>query len=211
MDPVPTKGTVADAMNQQSSFLAVMDRLSAGDDDAARRVFQRFARDLVAQAKAQLGGALRLKVDPEDAVQSAFRSFFSRQADGKFNLAGWDNLWALLLSITIRKCINLRRHYRCDRRDVGREVAGGLDPAEEAIGWEALDREPTPEEAALLADDLTHLVHGLSERDCRIVELRLQDYTPIEISARVGCAERTVFRVLHRVKDRLDQMDRSAP
>jgi DNA-directed RNA polymerase specialized sigma24 family protein len=139
-----------------------MARLAAGDHDASRRIVDRFASALIARAKSQLGGKLRAKVDPEDAVQSAFWSFFRRQADGQFDLVDWDNLWALLLSITMRKCLNLRRHYHCGLRDIGREAAVSQHPTADDFDWKALDGEPTPEETAILVDELEHLLDGLS-------------------------------------------------
>ena len=57
-------------------------RLRAGDEQAAAEVFGRFAHRLVGLARQKLGKALRGKEDPEDAVQSALRSFYVRYAAG---------------------------------------------------------------------------------------------------------------------------------
>jgi hypothetical protein len=57
------------AMND--SFPEWMARLQARDGEAAREVFRRFTRQLLALARRQFGAALRHKVDPEDVVQSA--------------------------------------------------------------------------------------------------------------------------------------------
>ena len=66
-----------------SSFADVMDRLRSGEDDAARDVFVRFARRLIGLARKHLDGRLAVKVDPEDVVQSAYKSFFVRHRDGR--------------------------------------------------------------------------------------------------------------------------------
>ena len=48
---------------------------------------------LIGLARSHLGGVIRQKVDPEDVVQSVFRSFFQRNAQGNWNLDDWDSLW----------------------------------------------------------------------------------------------------------------------
>src|SRR5262245_47944289 len=103
------------------SFSDVMARLRVGDQAAAFAVFQRFAAALVARARQQLGARLAARVDAEDVVQSAYRSFFVRHAEGQFHLESWESLWGLLVVITLRKCANQRQHHGRECRAVGRE------------------------------------------------------------------------------------------
>jgi RNA polymerase sigma-70 factor (ECF subfamily) len=49
------------------------------------------------------------------------------------------------------------------------------------------------------------LLAGLDADERPILELSLQGYTTVEISARLGRAERTVRRVRERVRDWLDR------
>ena len=56
-----------------------MGRLRSGEDEAAREVFVRFAARLAGLARRHLDVRLAVKVDPEDVVQSAYKSFFVRQ------------------------------------------------------------------------------------------------------------------------------------
>src|SRR5689334_17158468 len=85
--------------------------------------FDRFTRRLVGLARRQLGDLLRHKVDPEDVVQSVYKSFLLRY--GAEMLAGQDEegLWALLARITLRKCADRARYHRAGRRDSAREAA----------------------------------------------------------------------------------------
>src|SRR5437016_14196174 len=94
------------------SFDDVMARLRAGDEAAAAAIFDRFARRLIALARARLDRLVSSKVDPEDVLQSAFRSFFLRHAEGRWDLIGWDGLWGLLARITVRKCGRRIEHFR---------------------------------------------------------------------------------------------------
>src|SRR5262249_10897697 len=60
--------------------------------------------------------------------------------------------------------------------------------------------EPTPSEAAMLTETVERLMRCLDGRHRDILALRLQGHAPPEISSRLGCTERTVYRVLERGK-----------
>src|SRR5438067_192126 len=109
-------------MAPDDSFQDLMQRLRGGDEVAATILFQRFARRLIGLARHQLDQRLRGKLDAEDVVQSVFKSFFPRFADGCFELDGWEDLWALLTVITLRKCGRRVEYFRARRRDVRREA-----------------------------------------------------------------------------------------
>jgi RNA polymerase sigma-70 factor (ECF subfamily) len=189
-------------MADERSFDDLMARLRAGDADAARLVFERYTDRLIALARSRLGQRLRQKVDPEDVLQSVYKSFFRRQAEGQFHLAGWDSLWGMLTVITLRKCGRLVTHYRAGRRDLRQETAAEAVPDD----WQALAHEPAPEEAAMLAETVEQLLRGLEGRERDMVLLSLQGATVAEISAQVGRTRRTVQRVLKRIQEQLEQL-----
>lgn len=194
------------AMDPHDSFAELAARLRAGDSGAATEVFRRFAGRLIALARAELDTRLRRKLDPEDVVQSVYRSFFTRYNAGQFELANWDSLWSLLTVITVRKCLNRADYYLAGCRDIAGEVdatPGGR--ASDGLS-DAVDREPTPLEAAVLAETLDQMMRGLEPDDRSIIELSLEGYTVREIGARLGRAERTVRRVREHVKKRLQRM-----
>jgi RNA polymerase sigma-70 factor (ECF subfamily) len=190
-------------MSPDESFAELMARLRTGDEEAAARVFRRFTRRLTALAHSRLNAAMRQKVDPEDVLQSVYRSFFRRHAEGEFDLDGWDGLWGLLTRITLRKCGHQVQHFRAACRDVRREGAGGPTTDASEHDWECLAREPTPPEAAVLAETVEGLLRSLEGRDREIVSLALQGYTVAEITEQLGRPQRTVYRLLGRVKERL--------
>jgi RNA polymerase sigma-70 factor (ECF subfamily) len=190
-------------------FDELMARLRGGDDDAAAEVFHRFARRLVALARSRLDERMRGKVDPEDVLQSVFRSFFTRQRDGQFDVESWGGLWGLLAVMTVRKCANRVAYFRAACRAADRER--GPAPAEGSDApWEAMADEPTPSEAAALTETLEALMRGLEDRDRGILTLHLQGYTIPEISEQTGRSERTVCRVMDRVRNHLRRMDRES-
>ena len=193
-------------MVPRDSFAELAGKLRDGDPDAAAEVHRRFVGRLVALARAELDTRLRRKVDPEDVVQSVYRSFFTRGAAGQFALAAWGEVWALLAVITVRKCAGRAEYFRAGRRDVAAEVDAPA-PAGDPDSWAvAVDREPTPPEAAMLAETIERVMSGLDAEDREVVALSLQGYTVAEIGARLGRAERTVRRLRERVRKRLERM-----
>jgi RNA polymerase sigma-70 factor (ECF subfamily) len=194
-------------MSSTNSFVQLMTRLRAGDQPAAAEVFHRFAERLIALARTRLDRRLRQKIDPEDILQSVYQSFFRRHLQGEFELANWDGLWSLLTVLTVRKCSRWTERFRAECRDVDRERS--LAAPRESGGWEALAREPTPAKAAVLTDTVEHLLHHLEERDRAIVSLTLQGYSVPDVASQLGRPERTVFRILERVKKRLRRLEGS--
>jgi RNA polymerase sigma-70 factor (ECF subfamily) len=198
-------------MPADASFDAVIGRLRAGDPGAAVEVFDRFAGRLIALARSRLGARLRAKVDPEDILQSVYKSFLRRYAGGgqELTVAGWDDLWGLLAVITLRKCGHKVARFLAACRDVRREVPAP-PPDGAADGWEVIARDPTPSEAAILAETVEGLLRGLEGRDRDIVTLALQGHTTAEISAQLRRPPRAVYRVLDQVRKRLRRLGGSS-
>jgi RNA polymerase sigma-70 factor, ECF subfamily len=193
-------------MPDNDSFADLMARLRIGEGGAAREVFERYARALVALARERLSAGLRKKVDPEDVVQSVYRSFFVRYGAGQFDLEAWSDLWSLLTVITLRKCLNQVKYHQRERRRASREVPLAPRGDDSAAGWEVPDREPTPEEAAVLTETVEGLLRDLGPAEREIIELSLQGHTAPEIKQRLGRSERTVRRVRERVRHRLERV-----
>ena len=65
---------------------SLLRRLRKGEQDAATRLYLRYARRLHGLATAQTGQDLKSRVDPEDIVQSVFRTFFRRAQEGHYEV-----------------------------------------------------------------------------------------------------------------------------
>jgi RNA polymerase sigma-70 factor (ECF subfamily) len=189
----------------KDSFADFLHRLRAGDDDAAQELFERFTHQLIALALRRIDAGLRHKVEPEDVVQSAYKSFFFRYGAGNLDVVNWNSLWGLLTLITLRKCAERAAYHRAERRDAAREVSPPRGD-EAAPGPVPFSREPTPLEAAMLSETIEQLLAGLDEVERPILELSLQGYSTRDISERLGRAERTVRLLREGVRHRLEQM-----
>src|SRR5829696_10081418 len=171
-------------MAETESFPRLMARLRSGEDAAAREVFERFAGRLVALTRGRFNRLLARKVDPEDVVQSAFKSFFVRHRAGKLDVGDCDGLWSLLTLIALRKCADRAEYFLADRRDAARERTGPAGGDGSDAWLAALDRQPRPEEAVILAETVEHLLRDVGAHERPVLELSLQGYTAPEISVR---------------------------
>jgi DNA-directed RNA polymerase specialized sigma24 family protein len=189
------------------SVTTLVERLKGGDHEAVRLLWQRYYPRLVALARKKLQGMPRRAADEEDAALSAFDSFCRRAEQGQFpDLKDRDGLWALLVTLTARKAAHLVKHQHREKRGGGR-VHGdsALRPAggdSSPGGFDGLDgAEPTPEEAALLAEAVEGLLGRLRDPALRLVAVwKLDGYTNAEIAERQGCSLATVERRLALIR-----------
>jgi RNA polymerase sigma-70 factor (ECF subfamily) len=193
-------------MTETDSFKDVMNRLRAGDQSAAREIFQRFVGQLVRLAREKFNGVLRHRIDPEDVVQSAYKSFFLRYGEGQFEVRDWGNLWGLLTLITLRKCVDRVEYHRAEKRDVRREAAAHQGSEGSEPWWEAVARDPTPEEATLLIEAVEVLLRSLDEAERPILQMSLQGFTTQDIANHLNRPERSVRRVRETIRKRLEAM-----
>ena len=178
--------------------------LAAGDavDSAAQKLWERYFGRLVHLARDRLRAGPRGPADAEDAALSAFDSFCRGAAAGRFpRLDDRDDLWALLVTITARKAAeHIRRERRLKRgggRVRGEQELGPADPDAGGGLDELVGREPTPELAAMMAEQYLHLLGRLGDETLRrIAAWKLEGNTNEEIAARLGCSRRTVERKL---------------
>jgi DNA-directed RNA polymerase specialized sigma24 family protein len=193
-------------MNADGSVTHWIRRLQAGDAAAAQPLFERYFGPMVRLARARLHGRPNCVRDEEDVALSAFASFCRRAGQGKFpKLTGGDNLWPLLVVITSRKAANELQRARRKKRGgaVGGEPAVADDEftAEERGMEQLADTEPTPDFAALMAEEFERLLDLLPDAKLRAIALlKMDGYSHSEIAAKLGCVEDTVGRKLKVIK-----------
>src|SRR5262245_17682634 len=112
----------------------IVPRATIAPDTDPRVVFEQFSRRLIGLARGHLDARLQHKVDPEDVVQSAYKSFLLRYGEGALAAEGWEGLWGLLTLITIRKCADRARYYQADCRNLNRE-AGVPNSKDSSAAW----------------------------------------------------------------------------
>jgi DNA-directed RNA polymerase specialized sigma24 family protein len=189
-------------MSSSSSVTAWIGQVKAGDRAAAQKLLERYCARLVRLARAKLPAGRRRAADEEDVALSAMDSFLRAAERGRFpNLHGRDSLWALLVTITVRKAWKLtRRESR--RREVGGSALGvGSDDSHGPPGWEqVLGREPSPDFACQMAESCRNLLDRLSPELRSVALWKMEGFTNAEIAQRLGCVVGTVERKLRVIR-----------
>jgi DNA-directed RNA polymerase specialized sigma24 family protein len=190
-------------MPETGSVSLWIDRLKAGQEEAVQPLWERYFQGLVRLARHKLRDLPRAAADEEDVALSAFDSFCRGAEEGRFaRLEDRDDLWQLLVLLTARKAVNLRKHEGRQKRGAGkvRHASALTDDDGEALA-EVLGKEPTPEFAAQVAEECRRRLEGLGDDGLREVALaRMEGYTNAEIAARLGCVESTVERRLKVIR-----------
>jgi RNA polymerase sigma-70 factor (ECF subfamily) len=179
----------------------------AGDQDAARQLYERYAERLIALARRHIHGRIARRVGPEDVVQSVFRTFFRRAQAGELNLYDPDRLCALLARITINKALDQVSFHRAAKRDVNLDADSGSNE-HDPVG-QVLDSEPTPEAVNQFLDQLEHFLGHFSAAEREVLEMRMQGFSVEEIARRQGTYDRKIYRILERARALAEQSDKS--
>jgi len=166
-------------------------------------LWERYFHRLVQLARKRLQDSPRRAADVDDVAQSAFYSFCRHAEQGHYHdLRDRNSLWRLLAVITARKAARLRRDDSRKTRGGGNlplpiiaaNDRGHLEPG-------VFSREPSPEFAALMAEECTCLLRGLKDNNLENVALwRMEGYTIKEIAQKMDIVPRSVKRKLQLIR-----------
>lgn len=178
----------------------LIEKFRSGDERAADEMFRRYVSRLTVFARSRLSPRIRRRIDPEDVVLSAYRSFFLRARDGKLSLRRSGDLWRLLVAITLNKVRHQAARHRAEKRSVDREQ--GLEGRDLPVDAE---RQPSPLEGLIVAEELERLMGQLAPLKRQVLELRLLDEPIAQIALKTGRCERTVRRLLADLQKLLEE------
>jgi RNA polymerase sigma factor (sigma-70 family) len=173
--------------------------LKEGQASAAERLWEHYFHRLVGLARAKLTSSQPRVADEEDVALSAFKSLCLGAADGRFpQLRDRDNLWPLLVVLTVRKARDLVKHERRQKRGGGVKTSR-LDSNQ--AEWEAIvSQQPSPEFSVMVAENCERLLETLDASHRRIALLKLEGYTNAEVAEQLNCGLRTVERRLELIR-----------
>jgi RNA polymerase sigma-70 factor (ECF subfamily) len=181
----------------------LLNLLRRGDEQAAQQVFDAYVNSLLKLARKRISQRLNRRVDPEDIVQSVFRTFFRRVKEGQLQIVEEDDLGKLLTCMTTRKALRQVAKHTAAKRDCSREG----DPDAPIAMEDVAAVEPSPEVVVAFLDLLEHFLGSLRPQDRQILELRLEDYGTLEIARILGTSDRHVRRALEHIRAVVKQDD----
>lgn len=186
----------------ESGFQNLMAQIAAGSELAVERLLSLYGDHLCRAVRRRLNRALRPKFDTSDFVQAVWASFFCNRGE----IARFDHsaqFVAYLTRVAKNKVIDECRHrLQTQKADVSRERSI-FEDASEALPVPG--REPRPSQVAIMREQWERMVGGVPSHYRQIVEMRAVGQSQEEIAGRLGVSEKTVSRVLNRLRSRLER------
>jgi RNA polymerase sigma-70 factor, ECF subfamily len=183
---------------KQTTDSSLIARIKDGSEEAAGVLYYRYASRLRSLAMAKTGADLAGRVDADDIVQSAFASFFRGAKDGQYNAPSGEEIWNLLLVMTLNKVRAKAAYHRADKRDV-RKTVDDLEGKFEV---------PDSDQAAatMLKMVIEEVLDKLPPTSADVIKCRLEGYEVADIAARLGRAKRSVERILQDFRSRMAEI-----
>jgi RNA polymerase sigma factor (sigma-70 family) len=179
-------------------FAALMGRVQAGCQEAARTLVERFGRHLLHVVRRRLSRRLRPRFDPADFTQIVWLEFFTRAVRAN-TFDRPEQVLAFLAHLARKRLIDAhRKHLDTQKHDLARQV-----PLDEADGGgHGRPVAPGPDPAAVAAarvDDERRLA-DFPEPQRRLLVLLLQGRAFAEVAVALGLGARTIRRRLDVIR-----------
>ncbi len=176
-------------------------QMQSGDQQAATALWAHFFPRLLGLARHVLRTHKLSTVQPEDAAQSAFASFWHRTEQGGFvqNL-NRNDLWKIMATITVRKA---RRHLARELTDKrgGGQVRNESSLPSGSDGEFRFDKEFAGLRSGEFDLACEELLGSLETNELRSIAVyKLMDYTNREIAVLLQCTERRIERKLQVIR-----------
>jgi RNA polymerase sigma-70 factor (ECF subfamily) len=172
----------------------LIERIQSGDDSAAAELYHRYAARLRVLADRQMSSAIRRTHEADDIVQSAFRSLFRGVNSGTYTAPEGQSLWSLLAVIAIHK---VRRKAT---RNKSVKAVSLDDASEHPSDHDQFEADVSIEQ---FESSLRESIEGLRPNEQKIVELRVQGFSILDIADHLQNSCRTVERTLQRIREKL--------
>ena len=177
----------------------LISEFKAGSESAARELFDKYCERLMKLAKRRIGQRMTSRIDPEDVIQSAFRTFFTRVRNDEFEFHQEDDLFKLLVRLTVHKTLRQIAHHRAQKRNPEQEVGHGSD-AQDMLAQIA-GGAPGPDVEVALIEQFENFMGQLPPLDREVLGLKLQGYSTVEIAEKLNSYDRKIRRVLERIEE----------
>ena len=186
--------------------------LRAGDDEAIANLWNHYFDRLVSLARNRLGTSPRRVADEEDIALSVFRCLCAGAETGRLaEMSHRDDLWRVLVTMTVRKTIDQQRRGGNIKRGGGKVRGESLFTAPDGErhrgGLQQFgDGQPTPDMLLAMEEEGRRLLEALQDETLQQVALwKLEGYTNDEIAAKIGLTTRSVERKLQRIREKWTQ------
>ena len=175
-------------------FQELINRVRAGDEDAASQLVADYGNHVMAAVRFRLGQRIRVRCDSHDIAQAIWKSFFelaeAQQIDSPQQLV------AILAAMSLNKLSDAyRKHLVAKPRAMSREDRRPLKLNDRRLP----DDNTTPSQFAIARERFHRIFSKCTPTEQEVVRRRLAGDTFADIGASLGISERTARRVIEKL------------
>jgi RNA polymerase sigma-70 factor (ECF subfamily) len=183
-----------------NSFLTFLDRVRAGDQNAAEELVRMYEPEIRREVRLRLRDSrLRRDFDSMDICQSVMASFFVRASLGQFELEKPEELIRLLVTMTRNKLVSQVRKQQTQSRDIYRRDAAGQEKVQNVA------KGPTPSLLVANQELIQEFRKRMTAEEWGIAERRTQGLRWEAIAAEMGGTSEGCRKLLSRAVNRVSQ------
>ena len=199
------KKFLAGAMSE-NSITRILSNTQAVDEAGAEAIWKEFLPRLLRVIETKLHGMPKRYVDQDDIAQNAMHSLFKGLQGQRFSdVSNCDELWRLLVTITVRKISAQRRRSLAAKRGGGK-VRGESVFVNDANAYginQILDTNSMSESAEKILQTYQEMLPRITdEASVQTLLLRMEGYSNAEIADRLKCS-------ISRVEQRMAKIRRN--
>lgn len=178
--------------NKQSVTLWIT-AVRRGDSAAAEKLWDRYFRQLMVQARRRMKNVQRSTYDEEDAALSTFRILCSKLHEGQYpTLSDREELWQLMLTVLVRK-IGRRVKYQHAAKRIDSNI---VNPPQ------ALVQDLPAHTSQQISLEFHELISKLGDPNLeQVALLKFEGYTNEEVATKLNRTRRTVQRMLNLIRE----------
>jgi RNA polymerase sigma factor (sigma-70 family) len=182
-------------MADDASFRDLLRRVRAGDPEAANKLVQEYEPAIRQAVRGPLADLrLRRVLDSVDISQAVLINFFTRAADGQFELDQPEQLLKLFVTMARNRLRDEARHHRAGRRDHRREAT---DLSQHCLDG-LFDATPTPSRIVSAREILDEVMRRLSAEERDLLEGRARGEEWVMLASRCETSPEALRKKLAR-------------
>ena len=175
-------------------FQELMDRVKAGDEDAASQLVADYGNHVMAAVRFRLGRRIRVRVDSHDLAQAIWKSFFEL-AEAQ-SIDSPQQLVAILAAMSVNKLNDaFRRHVVAQPRALSREDHRPLQLNDRRLPPD----NATPSQFAIARERFRDIFSKRTSAEQQVIRLRIAGHTFEDIGQSLGINERTARRDIEMI------------
>ena len=188
----------------ENSITRILTSTQAVDEAGAEAIWNEFLPRLLAVIESRLRDMPKRVVDRDDIAQNAMHSLFKGLQGQQFeSVSNCDELWRLLVTITVRKVNRQRRRSLAAKRGGGKVRGESVFENENnAYGInQILDANSLPQSAEEILQTYREMLPTITdEASVQTLLLRMEGYSNAEIADRLKCSVSRVEQRMAKIR-----------